>query len=115
MSFQHKNLASGRWKKLSFFEQMANIGAEVGRSINWKKKNNQKYSRMAIERALELLFLTIDDPKNKKRLKELTRLKEALGDYFYGQNQYSSSDQLWEKYFYPFNYAARVNPKTNHS
>ena len=111
MSFQHLGLASGGWQKLSFFDQMANIGSEVERAISWRHKDNDLYGRKAAERALELLFLTIDDLKNRNRLKELTRLYEALVDYLFGQNQYSSSDLLWRKYFYAFNYAARINVK----
>ena len=111
MKLQHQKLASGRWQKLSFFGQMANIGSEVERAIGWRKKGNDLYSRKAAKRALELLFFTIGDLKNKNRLKELTRLYEVLVDYFFGQNQYSSSDCLWQKYFYAFNYAARINVK----
>lgn len=108
MSYWHKDLASGRWFNLSFPEQMANIGSEVERTISWKSKNNPEYSQKAFERALELLELTIDDPKNKKRLKELTRVYEVLVDYFKYDNQYSSSDKLWHKYFFAFTYLARV-------
>ena len=107
MNYQHKNLASGRWFELTFFEQMANIGSEVERTISWRDKNKE-YSVKAIERALELLSLTIEDVKNRVRLKELTRLYEVLIDCFYFDNQYSSSDKLWHNYFYPFNYAARL-------
>ena len=104
MNYQHKQLASGRWFKLTFFEQMANIGSEVERAISWREKNKQ-YSIKAIERALELLELTISDIKNcsRARLKELMRLNEALIDYFYSDNQFSSSDKLWRNYFYIFN------------
>lgn len=108
MTHEHQNLADGNWNKISFFEQMANIGSEVSRTINWKKKNKD-YSNKAFERALELLVLTIDDTKNRSRLKELTRLKEVLADYFVFDNEYKSSDDLWQKYFYSFNYAARLN------
>ncbi len=59
MKYQHKQLASGKWEKLTFLEQMANIGSEVGRTITWKNKNRQEYSDRAFERALELLHLTI--------------------------------------------------------
>jgi hypothetical protein len=41
-------------------------------------------------------------------LKELTRVREAINDYFYGSNEFSSSDVLWQKYFDHFNYAARL-------
>lgn len=109
MNYQHKNLAAGRWKKLSFIEQMANIGSEVERTMSWRKKKNKDSSQKAFFRSLELVSLTIADKKNKKRLKELTRLKEVLVDYFFGSNQYGSSDKLWHNYFYAFNYAARVN------
>lgn len=108
MKYQHKQLAAGRWLKLTFMEQMANIGSEVERTISWKNKGNNDYSQKAFERALELLDLTIGDIKNKSHLKELTRLREALVDYFLFDNQFSSSDQLWRNYFYSFNFAARL-------
>lgn len=98
-----------RWQKLAFFEQMANVGSEVERAISWRKNRNQEYSRLAFERALELLDLTIDDTRNKKRLRELFRLREVLVDYFCFSNSFFSSDALWHNYFYPFNWAARLN------
>ena len=105
---EHTDLAGGRWLELSFFEQMANVGSEVERAIKWKNKNNSEYSRMAFERCLELLDLTIEDEKNKKRLKELLRLREVLADYFAFDNIYGSTDQKWQNYFYGFNFAARL-------
>lgn len=109
MERQHKNLAAGRWKKLAFFEQMANIGSEVERAIKWKNKGNAEYSRMAFERALELLDLTVENERSKSRLRELMRVRETLVDYFAFENSYGSSDEKWQKYFYAFNFAARVN------
>ena len=108
MSYQHKNLANGKWFELSFPVQMANIGSEVSRAISWKNKNNPEYSQKAFERVLELLSLTISDEKNKKRLRELTRLNEVLVDYFAFNNEYKSSDQSWQNYFLAFNYMARL-------
>ena len=107
MSYIHKELAQGRWLQLSFFEQMANVGSEVVRAINWREKNVQ-YSWAAFERALELLDLTIDDEKNKARRWELTRVREVLADYLVGDNIYKSTDLNWRNYFYAFNYAARL-------
>lgn len=106
MNYLHKELSAGRWQKLSFMEQMANIGSEVERAISWKEKNKD-FAQKAFVRQLELLDLTIADNKNRQRLKELTRLRELLVDYFAFNNQYHSSDKLWQKYFYPFNFAAR--------
>lgn len=107
MNYQHKNLAEGRWEKLSFFEQAANIGSEVERAIKWRKENKQ-YSQAAFERALELLDITIGDKKNQVRLKELLRLREVLVDYFQFDNIYGSSDEKWHNYFFAFSYAARI-------
>ena len=97
-----------RWFKFSLIEQMANIGAEIGRAINWSKKS-KKESQKFFERGLELLDLTIDDPKNRKRLKELLLAREMLVDYFCFDNIYGSSDEKWNNYFYGFNYAVAIN------
>ena len=103
----HKNLTEKKWQSLPFFNQMANIGAEIGRTINWRNKD-EKISQSAFDRALELLDLTIEDSKNKKHLKELCRLREVLADYFYFDNVYDSTDKKWDNYFYGFNYAAAI-------
>lgn len=107
MNCQHKDLAAGRWKQLPFLEQMANIGSEVERALNWRAKRNDAYCQQAFERSLELIDLTLDSVKDFGRLKELTRLREAITDYFFGSNQFISSDLLWRKYFSSFAYAAR--------
>jgi hypothetical protein len=109
MNFQHKNLAGGRWQELTFFERMANVGSEVERAIKWKNKGNAEYSRMAFERALELLDLTINSEKSQSHLKELTRVREILADYFAFENNYNSTDKSWQDYFYSFNFAARAS------
>jgi hypothetical protein len=107
VTYQHRELAAGRWFTLTFFDQMANVGSEVERAISWRERGDAALSTRALERALELMELTIADTRNRKRLKELTRVREALLDYFYADNQYGSSDKLWRGYFYAFAYAAR--------
>ena len=104
----HKELSSGRWFEFSLVEQLANVGMDIERTMQWKKKGNQEYSQKAFERALELLDLTVADPKNKKRLKELLRVREALVDYFVFDNEYGSTDKAWQNYFFAFNYAAAL-------
>ena len=107
MKYQHKELAAGRWKQLSFVEQMANIGSEVERALNWRAKNNPDYSQLAFERALELVDLTLGSGLTFPRLKELARMREAMVDYFFGTNQFMSAENSWRKYFSHFTYAAR--------
>jgi hypothetical protein len=103
----HTGLTTDRWFKLSIFEQLANVGMDIERTIQWKEKNPE-YSRKAFERALELIDLTIADPKNRKRLKEICRVRYVLVDYFICDNEHGSTDELWQSYFYHFNYAAAL-------
>jgi hypothetical protein len=107
MNIEHKELAAGRWAKMSYLEQMANVGSEVERAINWREKNNADYALRAGARALELLDLTLDCAKGFARLKETARTREIFADYFYGDNCYQSTNALWRKYFLPFAVAAR--------
>ncbi len=107
MSYQHKDLAAGRWSQLSFLEQMANIGSEVERALRWRAKGNEAYCRGAFERSLELIDLTLDSVTGFARLKELARLREAIVDYFFGTNQFTSTEDSWRKYFASFAYAVR--------
>lgn len=110
MSYQHKELAEGRWFELTFFEQMANVGSEVIRAIKWREKGREDYALAASDRALELLWLTKLDPRNHKRgcLRELCRLYECLADYLYCDNIYATDPEKLKNYFLAFNYAARL-------
>jgi hypothetical protein len=112
MNNQHKQLAQGRWKQLSFAEQMGNIGSEIERTIGWKDKGNPEYSNLAFERALELIDLTIENAKTGPRLRELTRTREALADHFVFSNEYRTTDECWKKYFLCFAFAARMHRST---
>lgn len=92
-------------------EQLANVGSEVERALNWRTKGRPEYARSALDRALELLDLTIADPKHRGRagrLKELTRLREVLLDYFVGENEFGSSDTSWHNYFHPYGMAVAL-------
>ena len=37
-NIQHKEQSMGGWQSKPFLEQMANIGSEVYRAINWRNK-----------------------------------------------------------------------------
>ncbi|MBA2306963.1 hypothetical protein H0W26_02420 [Candidatus Dependentiae bacterium] len=104
----HQHLSPEHWFTFSLFEQLANIGCDIARASRWKKKGNSEYSEQAFERALELIDLTVVDPKNRKRLKEILRVREALIDFFVYDNQYNSTDEAWEKYFFAYSYAAAL-------
>jgi len=108
MNYWHQEYAeSGRWNRFDFINQMANIGSEVFRTINWRKKD-KKLGQDAFFRSLELVDFTIQDKKNRSRLKELLYLRELWTDFNFA-NSYDSTPEFFEKYFYAFNYAARIN------
>jgi hypothetical protein len=107
MSAQHPELAAGRWGQMSLIEQMANIGSEVERTLNWKAQSNIPYSQKAFERALELFDLTLGDGRNLTRLKEIARAREVFADFFLGAGLFVSTEASWKKYFLQFAVAAR--------
>ncbi|MBI2495725.1 MAG: hypothetical protein HYY59_08140 [Candidatus Omnitrophica bacterium] len=107
MTYQHRDLAAGRWNRLTFLDQMANIGSEVERALNWRAKHHAGYAQRAFERALELLDLTLASSRSLARLKELARVREAMVDYFAAGNASASTEASWKRYFLPFVYAAR--------
>ena len=79
----HQGITVNYWSKFTLMEQLANIGTDVSRAIKWKNNGMPDDSRAAFARALELLDLSIADPKNQNhRIRELTIVREALIDYF---------------------------------
>ena len=108
--FIHKDLAAGRWSQMSLAEQLGNVGSEVGRAANWTVKGNDKQSNRALDRAFDLLDLTIGDKRwVGSKLKELCRVREVLADTFYGDRAYGATPQSMEKYFYHYAVEARNN------
>lgn len=77
--YLHQDQASGAWFRRSLPEQLANIGSEVERAITWKKKRDHKRFEKAFDRLLELIDLTLDDPRWKgPKRREVARLREEL-------------------------------------
>ncbi|MEK7249157.1 MAG: hypothetical protein AAB209_01920 [Bacteroidota bacterium] len=97
-----------RWCQLSLLEQMAHIGSEVERIASWKKKGNTELSTKALYRSLELLDLSLADPRwTGGTLRELARVREILCDAYVGDNTYNTTPEFLSKYFYSFAVAAR--------
>jgi len=108
MKYQHKIQAKGEWRKKSLAEQMANIGSEIERSIKWLNKNKE-YSELAFYRAIELFNLSICDPKNKNRLKEIIRAQEIFSDDYLNNKLDQKNKKSWQNYFMGFNYLVCKN------
>ena len=107
MSTIHQDAAAGNWLGLTLMEQLGNIGSEVERALRWRSKNNQEYTHKAMQRALELIDLTIADPRMTTRLRELTRLREELCDYFFGENTWNTKPEKLSKNFLYYGIPAR--------
>lgn len=106
----HKDFAAGRWWELSLYEQLGNVGSEVGRALRWKTRN-PKIAQGAFERALDLMDLTLDDPRHRQsvaRLRELARTREVLVDFLAGSNEYQSTGDSLQQYFNSFAVAAAL-------
>ena len=107
---QHRDLADGRWWTMSLAEQLGNVGSEVSRAIRWRS-GNPETAQAAFYRALELLDLTLADPrwiKSRPRLREIARAREVVVDFFDGANRYGSTAPSLQKYFDAFALAARL-------
>lgn len=91
-----------RWKEFSLALQLGHVGSEFSRALYWETKADFPNREKALLRALQLLDLTIQDDRWRPRLKELTRLREVMCDWFCGQKQYDTSPQQLEKYFTDF-------------
>jgi len=105
----HGELAAGRWRELSLAEQLGHVGSEISRAIRWKSRRPD-IAEGALYRALELLDLTLADPRHRgspARLREVARAREVVADFFGGPNQYGSTGPSLQKYFDAFAGAAR--------
>lgn len=102
----HTNLADGRRYDLSLAQQMGNIGSEVWRTLKAKQEQSAKFTKAA-ERMLELFDLTLSDRKYEyAQLKEISRLRECICSYLWGENEYNMDDTFLTKYFTAFGVVA---------
>jgi len=102
IKFHRDIYESWRWFEMSIYEQLANIWAEVGRSINNKNSWNLERFNESIQRAYELFDISIDDKKfrNTPKLREILLIKELVWDYFFWDNEYKSDNAFFERYFF---------------
>jgi hypothetical protein len=98
MNLIHKDLANGGWERLSLMEQLGNIGSEVSRAEKWKNKDENIFSG-AVERALELFDLTLEDPRWLGRRREINRAREVFCDAILGGKEYGSEFKNLISYF----------------
>lgn len=100
-TFQHKDLAAGRWHTFSLAEQMGNIGSEVSRASKAQGKDERRF-QSAVDRCLELFDLTLADARWKGRLREIGRAREVFCDAVFGGKEYGSTLEGIQSYFDQF-------------
>ena len=106
----HLEQAAGAWHSRTLLDQLANVGSEVGRIRKWRDRNPE-FAERAFARALELLDLTINDPRWKGRRKELTRARTFLCDAMMGGPEYGTTLESMDRYFLAYAVAARATLK----
>ena len=98
MTYQHAELAAGRWHKMSLAEQLGNIGSEVSRARRAEGKQEERF-KAATDRALELFDLTLSDVRWRGRLLEIGRARELFCDALEGGKEYGTTLASLEPYF----------------
>jgi len=108
MTTYHPDLAAGRWFTMTLATQLGNVGSEYERALRWKERGDHVRFDHAFARMLELLDLTIADPRWKNhRLKELTRLREVICDELVSETPEFNHPNDLRKYFLYFGILAR--------
>lgn len=97
-----------RWAELSIYEQMGNIGAEVGRAVNATRAGKDKRAQGAIDRAVDLLDATIEVliAEKSPRVKEVLRARDEFLRLFFDGTFEDDADNI-VRYFNLFALVAR--------
>jgi hypothetical protein len=106
----HRDLAAGRWATLTLAEQLGNAGSDVGRAIRARAAGDADRFGPALDRALELLDLTIADERWRgPRRREIARAREVVCDFLVGDNVHGSTERSLEDWFMAYAMAARAD------
>ena len=104
-----------RWAQLSFYEQMGNIGSEVGRAIIAHRNGNEVRETRAIDRAIDLFSASVEvlaGTEYAYRLKEVLRARNEFLRLFFDGTFEDDADNI-DRYFTYFAVAARVQHAEN--
>lgn len=94
-----------KWQNLTIFEQMGNIGQEVGRAFAARRRGDTAAMTGAWQRGLDLLDATAEQLARQKspKLREVLRARELFA---------GMEDESLEDYFMWFAIAARKDRQT---
>lgn len=88
MAKLHPQLTPEKWQSLSKAHQILNIASELTRARNAGQLGERSGLISSLERAYELIELTVADPKwLRGARRELLRLREYLGEYYVDESK----------------------------
>jgi hypothetical protein len=94
---------------MSLTEQLGNAGSEVDRAIRAQRNGRTDRSAAAFDRALELIDLTVTDPKRTlTQRREILRAREQFCRLFFDTTAETDLGDYLTKYFLAFATAARL-------
>lgn len=97
MTTFHKGLATGRWQTMTLMEQLANISSELHRALAFQRRPDDRFEN-ARDRTIELLDLSVTDPRWRGRGSELARFREVCKDVLFGAHEYHMTGEQLEAY-----------------
>jgi hypothetical protein len=83
----NSHISAKKWQAFSKEAQILNTAAEFSRAKSWLIKNDKQIVKNCLQRALELIDLSIRDVKWKSGLKELLRFRDLLADFYIKENK----------------------------
>lgn len=95
------------WAKLDDFNQLGNIGSEVGRALRAKHSGDEQSMKSALARGLDLIDETVKlwAARKSPRTHELLRARELFAQSITTDFE----DPTLENYFFQYALAARRN------
>lgn len=93
-----------KWANMSLFEQMGNIGSEVGRTMNAMQRGDFASAQGAYFRGLDLIDATVVTNMSLGRRRELLRARELFSVSVESQQV----DRSLDTYFMQYAIAARA-------
>ena len=102
-----KKLDQARWAKLSLAEKIGNIGSEFSRAKSAEQRNDWEKRQAALERALDLIDLSLAGDFVPAHRKELARLRSLSANCYINGDEFEVTLQQLEDYTFSFALLAR--------
>ncbi|MBI2889092.1 MAG: hypothetical protein HYY10_04175 [Candidatus Liptonbacteria bacterium] len=81
-----------RWARFDKHMQLLNIIAELERARVWQEQGNAALYSSALERALELVDFSLDEPKWGRNKLQLLILREEVAKFYCGERKESVAE-----------------------